>query len=64
VSEDKQAEAHAAAARDSQAGPATKTDLDNLEARLETKIERSLYRALCVQTVAIAGIVIAIVEFL
>ena len=62
--EDKQTEAHAAAARDSQAGPATKTDLDNLEARLETKIERVLYRALCVQTVAIAGIVIAIVEFL
>ena len=61
---DKQAEAHAAAARDSQAGPATKTDLDNLEARLETKIERDLYRALCVQTVAIAGIVIAIVKFL
>ena len=62
--EDKQAEAHAAAARDSQAGLATKTDLDNLEARLETKIERGLYRALCVQTVAIAGIVTAIVEFL
>ena len=62
--EDKQAEAHAAAARDSQAGPATKTDLDNLEARLETKIGRGLYRALCVQTVAIAGVVTAIVEFL
>ena len=30
--EDKQAEAHAAAARDSQAGRATKTDLDDLEA--------------------------------
>ena len=32
--EDKQAEAHAAAACDSQAGLAMKTDLDNLEARL------------------------------
>ena len=33
MSKDKRAEAHAAAARDSQAGPATKTDLDNLDVK-------------------------------
>ena len=53
--EDKQAEAHAAAARDSQAGLATKADLE----RLATKAD--LYRALWIQTGVIAGIVGVIV---
>lgn len=53
---DKQAEAHAAAARDSQADLAMKADLANLEARL--------YRVLWIQTGAIAGVVVTIVKFL
>ena len=56
--EDKQAEAHAAAARDSQAGPATKADLDNLEARLETKIERGVNRTL-IAMIIVAGVIVA-----
>ena len=51
--EGKQAQAHAEAARDSQAGLATKADLANLEARLQA----SFYRALSIQTAALAGIV-------
>ena len=58
--EDNQAEAHAEAARASQAGLATKADLANLEARLQA----FFYRALWIQTGAIAGIVVAIVKFL
>lgn len=56
--EDKQAEAHAAAARDSQAGLATKADLEYLATKAD------LYRALWIQTGAIAGIVGVIVKFL
>ena len=56
--EDKQAEAHAAAARDSQAGLATKADLDNLEARLETKIERGVNRTLTAMII-VAGVIVA-----
>ena len=56
--EDKQAEAHAAAARDSQAGLATKADLDNLEARLETKIERGVNRIL-IAMIIVAGVIVA-----
>ena len=55
--EDKQAEAHAAA-RDSQAGLATKADLDNLEARLETKIERGVNRTLTAMII-VAGVIVA-----
>lgn len=65
--EDKQAEAHAAAARASQSHLATKTDLDNIEVRLRADIsalEARLYRAMFIQTGVIAGIVVAIVEFL
>lgn len=53
--EDKQAEAHAAAARDSQAGLATKADLEHLATKAD------LYRALWIQTGVIAGIVGVIV---
>ena len=65
--EDKQAEAHAAAARASQSHLATKADLDNLEARLRAGLATlgaRLYRAMFIQTGVIAGIVVAIVEFL
>ena len=69
--EDNQAEAHAAAARDSQAGLATKADLDTglaaVRADLDTglaNLEARLYRALCVQTGVIAGVVVAIVKLL
>ena len=65
--EDKQAEAHAAAARASQSRLATKADLDNLEVRLRADISAlgaRLYGAMFIQTGVIAGIVVAIVEFL
>ena len=42
--EDKQAEAHAAAARDSQAGLATKADLDTGLAAVRAEIRGDLYR--------------------
>ena len=50
----------AEAARASQSGLATKADLADLEARLQA----FFYRALWIQTGAIAGIVVAIVKFL
>ena len=62
--EDKQAEAHAAAARDSQAGPATKADLDIGLAAVRAEIRGDLYRALWVQTGVIAGVVVSIVKLL
>ena len=62
--EDKQAEAHAAAARDSQAGLATKADLDTGLAAVRAEIRVDLYRALWVQTGVIAGVVVAIVKLL
>ena len=71
---EKQAEAHAEAARAARAGLATKADLDTLESRIDVKIaalRADLYRALRIQTgaiigtiVAAAGVVIAAVEFL
>ena len=60
--EDKQAEVHAAAARDSQAGLATKADLDTGLAAVRAEIRGDLYRALWVQTGVIAGVVVAIVK--
>ena len=53
------------ALRDGRAGLATKADLDNLEARMETRIvglEARLYRALRLQGGAIVAI-LAAVEF-
>ena len=57
--EERQAEAHAAAARNSQAGLATKADLNALRAELRA----DLYRALWIQTGAIAGTVVAAAGF-
>ena len=63
--EDKQAEAHAAAARDSQAGLATKADLDHLATKADLyNLEARLSRAMVVLTVAFAGIVGVTVKFL
>ena len=54
-------------ARKARAGPAAKADLDNLESRMQA----TLYRALWMQTgaivgtiVAMAGVVVAALEFL
>ena len=65
--EEKQSEAHAEVARKARAGPAAKADLDNLESRMQA----TLYRALWMQTgaivgtiVAMAGVVVAALEFL
>ena len=55
----RQAEAHAAAARKSQAGLATKADLNALRAELRA----DLYRALRIQTGAIAGTIVAAAGF-
>ena len=57
--EERQAEAHAAAARNSQAGLATKADLNALRAELRA----DLYRALWIQTGAIAGTIVAAAGF-
>lgn len=69
--EEKQAEALAAAARDSQAGLATKAHLDALRAELRADnaalradMRSDLYRALWIQTGAIVGLVVAVVKFL
>ena len=69
--EGKQAEALAAAARDSQAGLATKAHLDALRAELRAgntalraDMRSDLYRALWIQTGAIVGLVVAVVKFL
>ena len=63
--EDKQAEAHAAAARDSRAGLATKTDLEHLATKADlANLEARLSGAMGVLTVAFAGIVGVIVKFL
>ena len=63
--EDKQAEAHATAARDSQAGLATKADLDHLATKADlANLEARLSRAMVVLTVAFAGIVGVTVKFL
>ena len=53
--EEKQAEAHAEAARATRAGLATKADL----ATLRAEIRADLYRALWIQTGAIVGTIIA-----
>lgn len=55
----RQAEAHAAAARNSQASLATKADLNALRAELRA----DLYRALWIQTGAIAGTIVAAAGF-
>ncbi len=63
--EGRQAEAVAGVVRDGRAGLATKADLDNLEARMETRIvglEARLYRALRLQGGVIVAI-LATVEF-
>ena len=60
----KKAEALAAAARDSQAGLATKAHLDALRAELRADMRSDLYRALWIQTGAIVGLVVAVVKFL
>lgn len=59
--------AGAEVARKARAGPAAKADLDNLESRMQA----TLYRALWMQTgaivgaiVAMAGVVVAALEFL
>ena len=59
---EKQAEAHAEAARAARAGLATKADLDTLESRIDVKIaalRADLYRALWIQTGALAGTIVA-----
>ena len=74
----KQAEALAAAARDSQAGLATKAHLDALRAELRADnaalradhatlradMRSDLYRALWIQTGAIVGPVVTVVKFM
>ena len=66
----RQAEAHAAAARNSQAGLATKADLNALRAELRAdlnalraELRADLYRALWVQTGAVAGTIVAAAGF-
>ena len=64
--EERQAEAHAAAARNSQAGLATKADLIALRAdfnALRAELRADLYRALWIQTGAIAGTIVAAAGF-
>ena len=68
--EERQAEAHAAAARNSQAGLATKADLNALRAELRAdlntlraELRADLYRALWIQTGAIAGTIVATAGF-
>ncbi len=73
--EDKQAEAHAEAARSIRAGLATKADLDSLETRLEMRFDTriadlradmadlraDLYRALWVQGASLAAVMTALI---
>ena len=64
--EERQAEAHAAAARNSQAGLATKADLIALRAdlnALRAELRADLYRALWIQTGVIAGTIVAAAGF-
>ena len=62
--EDRQAEAHAAAARALRAGLATKADLDSLEMRLDARIadlRADLYRALWVQGASLVAVMTALI---
>ena len=62
--EDKQAEAHAEAARALRAGLATKADLDSLEMRLGARIadlRADLYRALWVQGAGLVAVMTALI---
>ena len=62
--EDKQAEAHAEAARALRAGLATKADLDSLEMRLDARIadlRADLYRALWVQGASLVAVMTALI---
>ncbi len=66
--EQKQAEAHAEAARALRAGLATKADLDSLETRLDARFEAriadlraDLYRALWVQGASLVAVMTALV---
>ena len=66
--EDKQAEAHAEAARALRAGLATKADLDSLEMRLDARLDAriadlraDLYRALWVQGAGLVAVMTALI---
>ena len=63
----KQAEAHTEALRDSRAGLATKRDLDaglgNLDARIQTRIERAEKRA-PIALITVAAAIIAAIEYM
>ena len=62
--EDKQAEAHAEAARALRAGLATKADLDSFEMRLDARIaglRADLYRALWVQGASLVAVMTALI---
>ena len=66
--EDKQAEAHAEAARALRAGLATKADLDSLEMRLDARLDAriadlraDLYRALWVQGASLVAVMTALI---
>ena len=63
----KQAEAHSKALRDNRAGLATKQDLDaglaNLDARIQTRIERAEKRA-SIALITVAAAIIAVIEYM
>ena len=63
----KQAEAHTDALRESRAGLATKRDLDaglgNLDARIQTRIERAEKRA-PIALITVAAAIIAAIEYM
>ena len=66
--EDKQAEAHAEAARALRAGLATKADLDSFEMRLDARLDAriaglraDLYRALWVQGASLVAVMTALI---
>ena len=61
--EDRQAEAVAGVVRNGRAGLATKADLDTGLAAVRADIRGDLYRALWIQTGAIAGTIVAAAGF-
>lgn len=61
--EEPHAKAIAGVVRDGRAGLATKADLDNLEARLETKIEKAI-NSLTWRMFAIGGLIVAAIKLL
>ncbi len=61
--EEPHAKAIVGVVRDGRAGLATKADLDNLEARLETRIEKAI-NSLTWRMFAIGGLIVAAVKLL